>query len=57
MRVRSIPWHSGKVLDSIDSKTSRVVSSKPTRNVSIISQIELRNVTYEKLLNNIHNMT
>ena len=34
MSVRSLPWHSGKVLDSIDSKSSRVVRSKPTRNVS-----------------------
>ena len=34
MHVRSLPWHSGKVLDSIDRKSSHVVSSKPTRNVS-----------------------
>ena len=34
MDVHSLPWHSGKVLESIDSKTSRVVSSKPTMNVS-----------------------
>ena len=54
--VRSLKWHSGKVLESIDRKSSRVVSLKPTRNVSI-SQIRVRNVTHEKLLNNIHNMT
>ena len=34
IHVRSLPWHSGKVLESIDSKSSRVVSSKPTWNVS-----------------------
>ena len=34
IHVRILPWHSGKVLDSIDSKSSRVVSSKPTMNVS-----------------------
>ena len=34
MYVRSLPWHSGKVLESIGSKSSRVVSSKPTRSVS-----------------------
>ena len=34
IHVRGLPWHSGKVLESIDSKSSRVVSSKPTRNVS-----------------------
>ena len=34
MHVRSLPWHSGKVLESTDSKSSRIVSSKPTRNVS-----------------------
>ena len=34
IHVRSLQWHSGKVLESIDSKSSRVVSSKPTMNVS-----------------------
>ena len=34
MHVRSLSWHSGKVLESIDSKSSRVVSLKPTRNLS-----------------------
>ena len=34
IHVRSLPWHSGKVLGSTDSKSCRVVSSKPTRNVS-----------------------
>ena len=34
IHVRSLPWHSGKVFESIDSKSSLVVSSKPTRNVS-----------------------
>ena len=34
IHVRSLPWHSGKVLESINSKSSRVISSKPTRNVS-----------------------
>ena len=34
IHVSSLPWHSGKVLESIDSKSSLVVSSKPTRDVS-----------------------
>ena len=34
IHVRSLSWHSGKVLESTDSKSSRVVSSKPTRNLS-----------------------
>ena len=34
IHVRSLPWYSGKVLESIDSKSSLAVRSKPTRNVS-----------------------
>ena len=34
IHVHSLPWQSGKVLESIDSKSSLVVSAKPTRNVS-----------------------
>ena len=32
-------------------------SVRNPRGTKVVSQIELRNVTYEKLLNNIHNMT
>ena len=34
IHVCSLPWHSGKVLESIGSKSASVVSSHPTRNVS-----------------------
>ena len=33
------------------------VRTMTLKRLSIISQIEFKNVTYEKLLNNIHNMT
>ena len=39
IHVRGLLWHSGKVLESIDSKSSRVVSSKLTRNVSNFTHI------------------
>ena len=32
-------------------------SVRNPRGTYVISQIEVRNVTYEKLINNIHNMT
>ena len=34
LHVCSLPWHSGKVLEPIGSKSSLIVSSKPMRNVS-----------------------
>ena len=34
MHVCGLPWHSGKVMEPIDSKSSCIVSSKPTRNVT-----------------------
>ena len=37
IHIRSLPWHSGKVLETFDIKSSRVVSSKPTWNVSIFT--------------------
>ena len=33
IHVHSLPWHTGKVFESIDSKSPRVVSSKSTRNI------------------------
>ena len=41
----SLPWHSGKVLESTDSKPP-VVSSKPKRHASNF-KIEVRNVIFK----------
>ena len=56
IHVCSLPWHSGKVLESIDSKSSRVVSSKPMRNVSNFTNRGMK-FNIKKLLNDIESMT
>ena len=64
----SLPWHSGKVLESTDSKSAGV-SSKPTRDVSnfknrgkacniqkLLNGIQKQLNGIQKLLNIIQNM-
>ena len=54
IHVPSLPWHSGKVLESTGSKSAGV-SSKPTRYVSNF-QNKGKECGIQKLLNDIQNM-